>query len=198
MTHEQMGDDVAALIKALGLQQADVAGHSFGGYAALRSAIQHPSVVRKLIVISSAFARNGWFPETRQGMASVNGEMAESMKRTPHGKFAAEWPKPELYPQFLDKFGKLMGQDFDWSKDIPKLPMPVLLVFADHDSVAQQHIAEFFALLGGGIREPGWQNTKFTRARLAVIPGYSHYDLDSAAEIAPIIQKFLCDPRLSR
>jgi hypothetical protein len=64
-------------------------------------------------------------------------------------------------------------------------------VFADHDSVSQQHIAEFFALLGGGIREPGWQNTKLTRARLAVIPGYSHYNFISATELPPIITRYL-------
>jgi hypothetical protein len=29
-------------------------------------------------------------------------------------------------------------------------------LFADNDSVSQQHIAEFFALLGGGVKEPGW------------------------------------------
>ena len=58
----------------------------------------------------------------------------------------------------------------------------------------QRHIADFFALLGGGISEPGWQNTKFTRARLAIIPGYSHYNLGTAPELGPVIDKFLADP----
>jgi len=38
--------------------------------------------------------------------------------------------------------------------------MPVMLIYADHDSVSTAHIAEFFALLGGGINEPGWENTQ--------------------------------------
>jgi hypothetical protein len=29
--------------------------------------------------------------------------------------------------------------------------MPVLLLFADNDSVSQKHVAEFFTLLGGGV-----------------------------------------------
>src|ERR1700681_2510606 len=49
--------------------------------------------------------------------------------------------------------------------------MAVLLVFADNDSVSQKHIAEFFALLGGGVKEPGWLNTRLSKARLAVVPG---------------------------
>ena len=36
--------------------------------------------------------------------------------------------------------GKLMGEDYDWSAEIATLPLPVLLVFADNDSMSQQHI----------------------------------------------------------
>jgi hypothetical protein len=63
--------------------------------------------------------------------------------------------------------GKMMGASYDWSADVKKLPMPVMLVFADNDSVSQKHIAEFFALLGGGVKEPGCQNTQLSKARLA-------------------------------
>ena len=78
--------------------------------------------------------------------------------------------------------------------DVKKLLMPVLLVFTDNDSVSQKHIAEFFALLGGGVKEPGWQSTQLSRARLAIVPGYSHYNFVTATELAPIIDKYLADP----
>jgi hypothetical protein len=74
--------------------------------------------------------------------------MAENMMQTPTGKFSKQWPEPQRFPQFLDKMGKMMSEDYDWSADIAKLQMPVLLVFADNDSVSQKHVAEFFALLG--------------------------------------------------
>ena len=41
--------------------------------------------------------------------------------------------------------------DDDWSAEIAKLTMPVLLVFADNDSVPRKHVAEFFALVGGDL-----------------------------------------------
>jgi hypothetical protein len=69
-----------------------------------------------------------------------------------------------------------MSEDYDWSADIAKLPMLVLLVFADNDSIPQKHVAEFFALVGGGVKEPGWLNTQLSKSRLAVVPGYSHYN----------------------
>jgi hypothetical protein len=104
-------------------------------------------------------------------MSRVGASMGERMMQTPTGRFSKQWPEPERFPQFLDKFGKMMSEDYDWSADIATLPMPVLLVFADNDSVPQKHIAEFFALLGVGVKERGWQNTQLSKSRLAVVPG---------------------------
>src|SRR5882672_6677461 len=123
--------------------------------------------------------------------------MAEHMMQTPTGKFSKQWPEPQRFAQFLDKMGRMMGASFDWSADVKTLPMPVMLVFADNDSVSQKHIAGFFALLGGGVKEPGWQNSQLSKARLAIVPGYSHYNFVSATELAPIIDKYLADPLTS-
>jgi pimeloyl-ACP methyl ester carboxylesterase len=191
---ETFGDDVAAVVDALGLERADLVGHSLGADAAIRAAIQHPEKVQRLVVISTAYAKRGWYPETQEGMASVGAEMADSVRQTPTGKLSEQWPNPERFPLFLDKMGEMMGKDYDWSEEIEKLPMPVLLVFADHDAMPQQHIAEFFALLGGGISEPGWVDTKLTNARLAVIPGYSHYNFISSPEVPLVVAKYLADP----
>jgi pimeloyl-ACP methyl ester carboxylesterase len=190
-------DDVAALIDALELKRTDIAGLSFGGDIALRTAIRYPSKIRRLVVWSAGFARSGWYPEAQAGMNAVDHSLASSLiEHTPTGKLSRAWREPDRFPKFLDKLGKLLGEPFDLSAEVKQLPMPVLLVYADHDSVTQRHIADFFALLGGGISEPGWQDTKFTRARLAIIPGYSHYDIAKAPEVGPIIEKFLEDPRL--
>jgi hypothetical protein len=47
------------------------------------------------------------------------------------------------------------------------------------------------------VTEPGWQNTQLSRARLAIVSGYSHYNFVSATELAPIIDKYLADPLTS-
>lgn len=191
LKQETMADDVAALLDHLGLESAHVFGYSLGAEIALRVAFQHPKKVRRLVVMSTGFARDGWYPEAQQGMASVNASLAPMMMNTPCGKLSQQWPEPQRFATFLDKIGAMLSLHHDWSAEVRKLKMPVLLIYGDHDSVSQQHIANFFALLGGGISEPGWQNTKFTNARLAIIPGYSHYNLGSAPELAPIIERFL-------
>jgi pimeloyl-ACP methyl ester carboxylesterase len=118
MTFRTMGDDIAALLDYLRIPKADLVGHSFGGASAIRAAIQHPDKVRRLVVISSPSARAGWYPEARNGMSQVDASMAENMMQTPTGKFSKQWPEPQRFPQFLDKFGKMMSEDYDWSTTI--------------------------------------------------------------------------------
>ena len=189
-----LGDDITALLDQLTIPYADVVGQSFGGAVALRAAIQHPDKVRRLVVISSPFARSCWYPQAQEGMSQIGASMAEDMLQTPTGQLSRYWPEPQRFARFLDKMGTLMSEDYDWSADIATLPMPVLLVFADNDSISQKHIAEFFALLGGGVKEPGWQNTHLSTSRLAIVPGYSHYNFMTSSEVPRIIRTFLADP----
>ena len=198
MTLATMGDDIAALLEHLEISKADLVGYSFGGATALRAAIQHPDAVRRLVVISSPHTKSAWYPEAQEGMSQVGASMAEDMMHTPTGRFSKDWPEPQRFPQFLDKFGKMLNEGYDWSAEIAKLPMPVLLVFADNDSVPQKRIAEFFALLGGGVKEPGWMNTQLSTSRLAVVPGYSHYDFITSPEVPHIVEKFLADALTNR
>lgn len=76
-----------------------------------------------------------------------------------------------------------MATNYDWSAEVRQLKMPVMLVFADHDAVSPRHIAEFFGLLGDGLKDAGWENTQLTNARLAIIPGYSHYNFGTARSL---------------
>src|SRR5215210_6440666 len=80
---ESMADDVGALIGHLGLGVADVMGYSLGGAVALQTAIRHPEVVRKLVVVSTPFRRDGWYPEVLAGMEQMGPEAAEPMKGPP-------------------------------------------------------------------------------------------------------------------
>jgi pimeloyl-ACP methyl ester carboxylesterase len=196
MSHEKLGDDVAAVLRHLKIAKADVAGYSHGGDAALRMAIQHPEMVRNLIVISTPAERDGWYPESLKGMEAVSSALAEGMKQTPLGKRWAEVaPHPEQFGLVLDRMGDLMRKDYDWRAEIAQLKMPTLLLFADHDAISMKHIAEFFALFEGGVRDAGWDGApKFSRARLAIVPGYTHYNFSQGPDMARIIEAYLEHP----
>src|SRR5437773_3531923 len=83
LSYEAMADDIAALIKHLGFAKADVMGYSVGGGVAVCTAVRHPEVVRKLVLVSTAFRRDGWYPEILAGMAQVGARAAEPMKQIP-------------------------------------------------------------------------------------------------------------------
>ena len=106
-------------------------------------------------------------------------------------------PHPEQFPLLLDRMGELMRKDYDWrgGPEIKNLRMPTLLLFADHDAVSMKHITEFFALFGGGVQDAGWEGTpKLSRARLAIVPGYSHYNFGMGPDIARVIEAYLEKP----
>jgi pimeloyl-ACP methyl ester carboxylesterase len=196
MSHERNGDDVAAVLRHLKIAQADIAGYSHGGDAAIRMTIQHPEMVRNLIVISTAAERDGWYPEVLKGMEAVSSSQAKQMQQTPlYQRYAAVAPHPEQFPLLLDRMGELMKKDYDWRAEIANLRVPTLLLFADHDAVSMRHIAEFFALFDGGVRDAGWEGKpRYARARLAIVPGYTHYNFGQGPDMARVIEAYLEQP----
>jgi pimeloyl-ACP methyl ester carboxylesterase len=187
-----IGNDLAVVLDRLGFKQVDVAGYSFGGGAGLRLAVQHPTVVRRLAVISAPYAQNGFFPEMLPQQAAVSSAMAEQMKETPMYKsYVAVAPNPKDFPRLLDRMGELMRRPYDWSEDVKKLSMPVILVFGDADMVRPEHIVQFYQLLGGGLKDAGWQREHMSRNRLAILPNVTHYEMFLSPDLVPTILPFL-------
>jgi pimeloyl-ACP methyl ester carboxylesterase len=195
LSYEAMADDIAALIKYLGIEKADVMGYSLGGGVALRTAVQHPDRVRKLVLISTAFRRDGWYPEILAGMAQMNAGAAESMKQTPmYQLYARLAPKPTDWPHLVTKLGELLSKNYDWSTDVAAIKSPTLLVFGDADAVRTAHAVQLFELLGGGRKDGGWDGSGISNARLAVLPGVTHYTICSSPALASTVNPFLDGP----
>src|SRR5437868_5162540 len=179
MRFETMADDIAALIKELELERAAVMGFSLGGGVALRTAIQHPELVGRLVLVSTAFKRNGWYPEMTAGMDSMGPETAEPLKRSPmYEAYARIAPRTEDWPVLVTQLTTTLKVDYDWSAEVARLPMPVMIVIGDADGVPPSHAVEFFGLLGGGKRDANWDRSGMTPHRLAILPGLTHYDIN--------------------
>jgi pimeloyl-ACP methyl ester carboxylesterase len=195
LSFEQMADDVAALIEHLGLENADVLGYSLGGGVALQTAIRHPEVVRKLVLVSAPCKSDGWYPEVLAGMRSMNAEMGKTWVGSPmHQAYASVAPRPDDWPALVGKMGQLLGQDYDWSEAVSALKLPVMIVVGDADSVRTAHAVEFFELLGGGQRDAGWDGSGMSNSRLAVLPGTTHYDIFSSPAVVAAVVPFLDAP----
>jgi pimeloyl-ACP methyl ester carboxylesterase len=192
---EGLADDVAALIRHLGLGRADVMGYSMGGGVALQTAVRHPGVVRKLVVVSFPFRRDGWYPEVLAGLNGVGREAAEPMRQSPmYEAYAAVAPRPEDWPVLWEKAGEAVRQDYDWTEEVASIRSPTMVVAGDADGFPPAHAAEFFGLLGGGQRDPGWDGSGTPASRLAVLPGTTHYDSFASPLLAPAVTPFLDEP----
>lgn len=188
----EIGDDLAVLLDRLGHRQVDVVGYSFGGGAALRLAVQHPGKVRRLVLVSAVFARDGFHPEMLPQQAQVGAPMAEAMKDTPmYRSYAAVAPDPGEFPKLLDQMGAWMRRPYDWSADVRNLSMPVMLVYGDSDMIRPEHIVRFYQLLGGGLRDAGWRRENMSRNRLAILPDRTHYEMFSSPGLARTVLPFL-------
>jgi pimeloyl-ACP methyl ester carboxylesterase len=191
----EIGRDLGIVLEKLGVLQADVMGYSFGGTVALQLAFQHPSLIRRLVLVSTPYAQNGWFAEMLPQQAALSAAIADKMKDTPMYKsYIAIAPHPEDFPRLLDAMGEFMRQPYDWSDSIKQLTMPVMLVYGDADMVRPEHYISFYHLLGGGLRDAGWMRENMSKNRLAVLPDQTHYDIGTSPLLASTVLRFLNAP----
>ena len=187
-----MGADMAVILKKLGYGPVDVMGYSMGAGVAFQLAAQHPQQVRRLALVSGSFAKDGFYPEMIEAQAQVSSKMAEGMKDTPMYKsYVAVAPRRADFPKLLDAMGDMMKETFDWSADVAKLTMPVMLVYGDSDMYRPEHVVKFYQLLGGGLKDAGWQRENMSRNRLAILPGLTHYDIFLSPQLPATVLPFL-------
>jgi pimeloyl-ACP methyl ester carboxylesterase len=191
---DAMADDVAALIRLLGLEQADVVGYSLGGGVAWHLGFRHPEVVRRLVTVSAHIRTDAIYPEMRAQQGQVNAAAAEFMKDTPmYQLYERVAPRPEDFGRLLDKIGAFMDQGFDVTEEVRGIRVPTLVAAADADMAPPSHYVEVFGLLDGGKRDGGWMGEGRPKGghALAILPGLTHYTVFSSPLLAEAAIAFL-------
>jgi pimeloyl-ACP methyl ester carboxylesterase len=196
LTYEQMADDTAALLRHLGIEQADVFGFSMGGGVALQVAIRHPEVVRKLVVASASYTSDGMHPELLEMIPTITPEaFAGSPIEEDYLRIA---PNPDDFPTLVAKLKRLDMEPFAWPpEDIQGIVAPTLLIVGDSDAVRLENAVELFRLLGGGVMG---DLAGLPKSQLTVLPGTVHFIppgsavLDRTDWLLSIIPPFLDAP----
>jgi pimeloyl-ACP methyl ester carboxylesterase len=171
LSYEQMADDVAVLLRHLGIENADVFGYSMGGGVALQVAIRHPEVARKLVVASASYTSDGMHPELLEMIPTITPEVfAGSPIEEAYLRTA---PNPDDFPTLVTKLKRLDMEPFAWPpEDIQGIAAPTLLIIGDSDAIRLEHAVEMFRLLGGGVMG---DLTGLPKSQLAVLPGTTHF-----------------------
>ncbi len=149
-------------------------------------------VVERVVLVSTVFKRSGWYPEMAAAMDAMGPETAEPLKHSPmYETYVRIAPRAEDWPVLVTQLTTALKIDYDWSADVAKLPMPVMIVVGDADGVPPSHAVDFFGLLGGGKRDANWDRSGMTHHRLAVLPGATHYDINVNPALSQAVIPFL-------
>jgi pimeloyl-ACP methyl ester carboxylesterase len=133
-------------------------------------ALQHPELVRKLVLISLATNPEGYHPGLLEGMEQLT---PEALAGSPFAEeYAQLAPNPENWPTLIEKT-KQLDREFQGvpNEAVQSITAPALLVFGDSDIVRPEHAVELFRSLGGGVMG---DVAGLPRSRLAVLPASTH------------------------
>jgi pimeloyl-ACP methyl ester carboxylesterase len=184
MSYEQFGDDAAALLRALKVERADVMGYSQGGGVALQLALRHPKLVNKLVSLSAAYRKDGWYPAVSKGWERLN---AKAFAGSPvEGAFKKHTTDPKAFEAYIEKM-KVLNINYQDITDaqMRALSAKTMVIVGDADALKLEHAVAMFKLRGGGDEEAGATGTltKVPAARLVILPATSHIAISGEAKV---------------
>ena len=185
----QWAQDTTALLRHLGIEQADFFGYSSGGAVALEIALRSPALVRKLVWAGgTSYRRDGLYPELLKASEAMQ---PEDLDGSPFQQaYESCAPHPEQWHRLVAKIADLDRATLGWSREVmASVKTPTLLIIGDSDIVRPEHVVEMFRLLGGGVVG---DLVGLPRSQLAVLPGTTHVTLADRDEwLASMITAFL-------
>jgi len=152
---EQDADDVAALLKHLSINKANILGFSNGGSTTMQIAIRHPEVVDKIVVASGAYQREGFIPGFFEGFPKATLETMPQPLRDAFLKIKQD--SAALKNMFEKDVARMMAFK-DWNDDdLKSIKAPALIINADKDVITNEHALKMSKLI--------------PHAELMIIPG---------------------------
>jgi len=172
-------DDAAGLLRHLGIARADFLGYSNGGHIAIELGLRHRDLVRKLIIESAMFSREGAPPQFWEGFTHAT---IESMPKGFHEAFVNVAPHPEDLQTYFEKSVARMRDFQGWEEaQIRGIDAPTLVLCGDRDIILPEHAALMARLLPHG--------------SLAILPMTDHMEMAKRADwVASIVKEFLDAP----
>jgi pimeloyl-ACP methyl ester carboxylesterase len=129
LSYDMMADDYAALLDAMKIDSAFVAGWSDGGNNGLLLANRHPAKVKKLVVASA----NLWPDST--AMQDVFFELIQPAYTELKNKQARTDAEKKEW-----KLTRMMAEEPHIAlSDLNKIRCPVLVIAGDHDLIKEEH-----------------------------------------------------------
>ncbi|MFI5272133.1 MAG: alpha/beta fold hydrolase [Ktedonobacterales bacterium] len=159
---------------------------------ALRLAMRHPDLVRKLVVVSASYDNDGYYPSV---VASWPTMSPQALAGTPMEQaYPQAAPNPDHWPVFVGKMQHALMDFQGWpAADIEAIKAPALLVIGDADIIRPEYAVGMFQLLGGARADGGMGGAP--RSQLAVLPATTHFGILYRTDLLlPVVTPFLDAP----
>lgn len=155
LTFEQDADDVAALLKNLGISSADFMGYSNGGCTTIEIALRHPQIVNKIILASAIYAKSGASSRFWEGFEHVTLEMMPQILKD---GFLKANNDPAALQNMFDKDVRRMREFKGWTESQMKsIRATALVINGNNDVGSPEHAVQMFRLI--------------PNSKLAIFPG---------------------------
>lgn len=172
-------DDAAGVLQYLKVTQADFLGYSNGGHIAIEIGLRHRNLVRKLIIESAMFSREGSPPQFWEVFTHTT---LDSMPKGFREAFVKVAPHPEELQTYFEKSVTRMREFQGWKEEqIRSIDAPTLVLCGDQDIVLPEHAVLMYRLL--------------PHASLAILPLTDHLRMPKRADwVSSIANEFLDAP----
>jgi pimeloyl-ACP methyl ester carboxylesterase len=155
LSFSQMADDTAELLRQLGIRKVDVLGFSNGGSVAVELAIRHPGLVRRMVLGSVYYRRDGIKPELLSSFRSASSKDMPEIYRQAYLKVA---PNPRDLDNLTPKLMHNLLTFDGWSDaQLAAIKAPTMIIQANNDVAPLEHVAAMARAIPG--------------AQLVVLPG---------------------------
>ena len=156
ITYELMADDTIAFLETVVGEPADLVGHSDGAFVAMLVAMRRPELVKRLVMISGGFSKEGEAaPDAKWDVDAIFEFLGPS-----YGEVSPDGI--EHFRVVAGKIGEMAAREpYLKASDLAAVTARSLLVFSDDDLVTMHHVVEMYDAL--------------PNAELAVVPGTSHF-----------------------
>jgi len=182
ISYALMSEDVVALAAHLGHERISIMGSSDGGVTALTTAINHPNLIDKLIVLGANYHFDSYPQETREFIANYEWDGNTDSNSYP-GNFIKHYMTGH---DDLIEFGNLLKEmSVMWINsptftvsDLATIKAKTLVINGDHEDMGLEHILSLYYALSD--------------AQLFIVPNGTHYSFEEHPElINSVVVKFL-------
>lgn len=188
LSFEQDADDIAALLKHLKIEKANIFGFSNGASTTLQIALRHPTMVNKIIIASTMYKRDGAFKGFFEMMKNAT---FEGMPQAYKDAFLKINPDKEALRKMYERDVARMQSFKDMTDEqIKSISSQALIIAGNQDVVTPEHAVEMYR--------------NMQHAQLAILPGgHGDYigelttlkDGMSTYSALAIIEQFLREPK---